>query len=539
MPSSKFHCERCEKELSLSASLSNAISTFDNALSSSGSGSSPTGSARFDTSSALVATGITGLLGVSTYHLVPIPQGNSCTDQPSLSPRQREKSKAFPPERLRDGESARATGDTSGMEQNQRTHESDSKPRANSLTANLAVRFKLLDLLNSHNPPEPTPAVDPPDPWRKGSQSSGREHEAETVNGKSDDDVLRRAGNRKIHHPLCRECTDQLLELMAAETTLLRKERDAFQHFDLVMSQYEQHQSEVGVEDLEELKKEIKSLRDQEEEARRALYASEKERAEVEKELEQIAEEEKALEAEENDFWVRYNEANLQLNELQGEASSLEQTIALDTALLDRLRRTNVYNDAFSIGHDAGFATINGLRLGRSSSVNVDWAEINAAWGQVVLLLDTLARKCGLQFKGYKLHPKGSFSSIERLSTNSTASGSGSAAGNIRGDIYELYYSNAWSVDTLFSGRGRSFDRGMEAFMECLRQMMEFASARDDPPRFPHTINKDKIGEVSIKRSGSEESWTRALRHVLLTLKLLMSWVVNDSEDSEETNRSD
>lgn len=33
----------------------------------------------------------------------------------------------------------------------------------------------------------------------------------------------------------------------------------------------------------------------------------------------------------------------------------------------------------------------------------------------------------------------------------------------------------------------------------------------------------------------SEEGWTRALRHVLLTLKVLMSWVVNDVDADEDS----
>lgn len=62
------------------------------------------------------------------------------------------------------------------------------------------------------------------------------------------------------------------------------------------------------------------------------------------------------------------------------------------SAHLDRLRRTNVINDAFHIWHDGPFATISGFRLGRTSAVPVEWDEINAAWGQAVLLLHTLAQ---------------------------------------------------------------------------------------------------------------------------------------------------
>ena len=62
------------------------------------------------------------------------------------------------------------------------------------------------------------------------------------------------------------------------------------------------------------------------------------------------------------------------------------------SAHLERLQHTNVYNDAFHIWHEGPFATISGFRLGRTPTCPVDWDEINAAWGQAVLLLHTLAQ---------------------------------------------------------------------------------------------------------------------------------------------------
>ena len=87
---------------------------------------------------------------------------------------------------------------------------------------------------------------------------------------------------------------------------------------------------------------------------------------------------------------------------------------------LDKLQKANVYADAFCIGQDGGVPTINGLRFGRLPSVPVDWSEINAAWGCTVLLMKTIARKISLEFTGYRLVPMGSFSRIERLSTQSS-----------------------------------------------------------------------------------------------------------------------
>ena len=80
---------------------------------------------------------------------------------------------------------------------------------------------------------------------------------------------------------------------------------------------------------------------------------------------------------------------------------------------MDRLRQMNVFNATFHLWHSGHFGTINGLRLGRLPAVPVSWQEINAAWGQTVLLLASLARKIGLTFSKYKLVPYGNQSYIE------------------------------------------------------------------------------------------------------------------------------
>ena len=42
------------------------------------------------------------------------------------------------------------------------------------------------------------------------------------------------------------------------------------------------------------------------------------------------------------------------------------------------------------------------------------------------------------------------------------------------------------------------------------------------------SISKDRIGDVSVKlQFNQEESWTRALRHVLLALKICLKWATN------------
>lgn len=54
----------------------------------------------------------------------------------------------------------------------------------------------------------------------------------------------------------------------------------------------------------------------------------------------------------------------------------------------DRLSKINVLNTAFHIWKQGSFGTINGFRLGQLPHSQVEWNEINAAWGQVALLIN-------------------------------------------------------------------------------------------------------------------------------------------------------
>jgi len=111
----------------------------------------------------------------------------------------------------------------------------------------------------------------------------------------------------------------------------------------------------------------------------------------------------------------------------------------------------------------------------------------------------------------WKLIPMGSFSRIQRVGGDKS--------------VYELYGSG----DLINLMHKYRFDNGMVAFLDCLRQLMDYAKAQDPALKFPQTVSKDKIGEASIKlQFGQDESWTRALKHVLLALKVLLMWATNE-----------
>ncbi|KAF8222927.1 APG6-domain-containing protein [Tricholoma matsutake] len=316
----------------------------------------------------------------------------------------------------------------------------------------------------------------------------------------------------EIDHPLCAECTQILLTTLQRQLDETKKERDGYIAFDKEVRK--EREKDVQGLTKEESDKKVEKLKTEESLAIEQLREAERERQQLDEELRMLELEEKAVDVEEAEFWRAHND-HLSASEQQAaQLATSRAAYAADVATLERLERTNVYNDAFCIGHDGVFGTINGLRLGRVPGVPVEWAEINAAWGQALLLLYTIARKLDYTFENYRLVPMGSFSRIEKTTGDKAT--------------YELYGSGDLHFGRLL--HNRRFDIAMVGFLDCLKHLMVHVKSQDPSVDFPHQISKDKIGDVSVKlQFNQEEAWTRSLRHVLLALKICLKWTTNGS----------
>jgi beclin 1 len=116
-------------------------------------------------------------------------------------------------------------------------------------------------------------------------------------------------------------------------------------------------------------------------------------------EIEALEKQAQDLDRQEQAFWEKSNEYQIELQNFQNERDAVNLKYDHDVKQYERLQKTVVYNDAFCILHDGPFGTINGYRLGRLSTHPVDWNEINAAWGQTLLLLYTVSNRLKFQFK--------------------------------------------------------------------------------------------------------------------------------------------
>ncbi|KAM6951263.1 beclin-1 [Aplochiton taeniatus] len=317
------------------------------------------------------------------------------------------------------------------------------------------------------------------------------------------------SGQTDVDHPLCEECTDTLLDHLDTQLNITENECQNYKNCLELLSQ-------LQVEEEESLLKELEHLREQEESLVEELEEVEEQRAGVASDLAQGRTQSQQLDAEELQHQKEYSEFKRQQLELDDELKSVDNQMRYCQIQLDRLKKTNVFNATFHIWHSGQFGTINNFRLGRLPSVPVEWNEINAAWGQTVLLLHALANKMGLHFQRYHLVPYGNHSYLESLTDKSKE--------------LPLYCSGGlrffWD---------NKFDHAMVAFLDCVQQFKEEVEKGDTGFCLPYRmdVEKGKIedtggsgGSYSIKTQfNSEEQWTKALKFMLTNLKWGLAWV--------------
>jgi len=252
------------------------------------------------------------------------------------------------------------------------------------------------------------------------------------------------------------------------------------------------------------------------------------------RELESLKQQEEALLTELDSLILEQETIDSEHAKLVQESVSLNRIIidsdeSIDSVLrktqycsssLRKLKRFNLLNEAMFI-HTVSdslsepgikFASINGLRLGRSKDDPVPWTEINAGLGFLCLLIDVIVKKLEINLTQYRLLPRGSYSVIIKKSDRSTL---------------ELYADQTSGGLTRFL-TGRKFDSAMHALLQIISEIVWHIQKIDKKISTPFPINdiEGKIDGVSVSlQFNSETNWSNAMKMVLANVKRIMGFV--------------
>lgn len=311
--------------------------------------------------------------------------------------------------------------------------------------------------------------------------------------------------NSEIDHPLCEECTSVLFLQLDSQLRTLRQDCGDYKK---VLAALQQQDASI----TSQLDDEIEQLRAEEAALLNELEEVSKERSSVAEELAALQLSEREMEKEEELLHREINQYEHRVAEVNMQQQCLDNELKYSHQELEKLKKTNVFNTVFHIWHEGHFGTINGFRLGRLPTFNVEWEEVNAAWGQTALLLYSLANANGFVFQRYKIVPFGSQSCME-------------------GETRLPLYTNG-GLRLFWDAK---FDQGMVAFLDCIKQFLD-SIEKKGTFNFPYKIDKSKIGDqkgfYSIKlHFNSEEQWTKALKFMLINLKWALTVVANNKRD--------
>uniref|UniRef100_A0A915PIL1 Autophagy-related protein 6 n=1 Tax=Setaria digitata TaxID=48799 RepID=A0A915PIL1_9BILA len=327
--------------------------------------------------------------------------------------------------------------------------------------------------------------------------------------------------NSALKGPMCEDCTEQLLSGM--DQHLKELDEECAQYRELLDSLKER--SDTRLMDTNIVNAKLVAMKNEEASLLGESKKLEAEEAKLDAELKKKRNELYAENESAELLWRVFRDNHRQLIKMEMKEQDLEAEVHCLKSQRDRLSKINVLNTAFHIWKQGSFGTINGFRLGQLPHSQVEWSEINAAWGQVALLLNTLADCLEVQFTLYRIVPVGSHSFVQCLDTGAELPLFGSGGFKPFGQ--------------------KKFDEGICAFMECFCQlqrhieraqvkMLYFVITRLSSLqfRFPHRMYREHIEdnkmEYSVKMQfNAEERWTKAMKCLLINFRWAISYVVH------------
>lgn len=324
-------------------------------------------------------------------------------------------------------------------------------------------------------------------------------------------------------HPLSGDCADLLVENYKLKYDHTQREKELYGNFLAKLQQKHQLAPHTDVDTkLDDAQTQLNELKTIEATKIDELVELENHQAELQQQLKSLTGELQRLQLGElEQALVRRNLAayDATISSLRLAQTQLVYKSRLDQ--LDRLRHIDVFALLFNISvTDDGYGSINGYRLGH----HIVWLEVNAALGQVVLLLVFLIKKLSVNLVDFKLVPIGLKLQIIKYQTKPP-----DVPGERRTkSVLNLYLSNEFSLGRLFNFN--KLDVLMIAVVEIVLQIQERLYQLDGDIELPYPMSAQGLVGGKLVRVTSNHEWTEGCKHLLINLKWMLTWVKSRGE---------
>lgn len=323
------------------------------------------------------------------------------------------------------------------------------------------------------------------------------------------------SSRNEIDYPVCQDCAQSIMQQLKQQVANLEKENETYAQFlKRLMAQKDPQREQV-----ESTLEELKQLQERESQVLQLLQEEEKLNAELISQIDHMEQKLSVLRTKEEQCCLQKNNYEMQLQTHMDKLDQSKAKYASNLDILESLRKTNVFDSLFDISYDGPFGTICGLRLGSLPDSNVSWHEINAALGQIILLLSTCLQILQLDLPQYKLIPMGSTSRIEYKRHDKQT-------GVPMITELKLFSNGEFSIVGFL--KHNNLDRGMACLLDVIRLISDHLIAKGHTA-LPYPIVGDTISGISIRPSNRAkwENWTHACKLVLVDVNWIKSYCVD------------
>ncbi|WLF80124.1 Vacuolar protein sorting-associated protein atg6 [Lodderomyces elongisporus] len=334
------------------------------------------------------------------------------------------------------------------------------------------------------------------------------------------------SNTQDIDHPLSENCANLLIENYKLKFDQSQKEKEQYLSFlkklKLQDSKLNLHDEQGHVRtsfgddesldnNLKQTLEEYKLLTQKEQDGLQELKKLESTRTQLEQQISKSENELEDIKTSQLDKIMRLrNELQLNISDKQTKLDQLKASYQLHLNHIDELRNFNIYKLMFDINLDEKYGMINGLRIG----YKIVWPEVNAALGQISLLVAFILRRLHLKLEAYKLVPMGSQSHIVKFTKHEDGSRSKK--------ILNLYSSDEFTLGRLFNFN--KMDVSLIALLEILSIISIKLRELDTDIELPYKIKNDSIGGKSIRVTSNSE-WTQSCKLLLTNLNWMLIFV--------------